>query len=111
MDGDERTGWTILYLHLETNDRAEQGQVLAAGSPVGHPSCEGGSSTGTHIHIARKYNGEWIPAAGPLAFVLEGWEPHNGTDEYAGYLERLDKIVVSSVVSEGESQISSTREQ
>jgi len=24
----------------------------------------GGTATGTHIHIARKYNGEWLPAEG-----------------------------------------------
>ena len=38
---------------------------------------EGGHVTGTHVHIARKYNGEWIPADG-LAFNLEGWVAHDG---------------------------------
>ncbi len=37
---------------------------------------QGGEVTGTHVHIARKYNGEWILADGPLAFNLEGWITH-----------------------------------
>ncbi len=43
------------------------------GDPIGHPSCEGGSATGTHVHIARKYNGEWIPASGDTPLYPEGW--------------------------------------
>ena len=80
-DGDERTGWNIFYLHLASDGRAQVGDQLKQGDPVGHPSCEGGTSTGTHVHIARKYNGEWLPAEGVdgiLAFNLEGWVPHNG---------------------------------
>jgi murein DD-endopeptidase MepM/ murein hydrolase activator NlpD len=77
-DGDERTGWNILYVHLATPGKARLGEFLRVGDPVGYPSCEGGRTTGTHVHVARKYNGEWIPADGPLAFVMEGWVPHNG---------------------------------
>ncbi len=88
-DGDERTGWNIFYFHVATEGRAPQGAVLAAGDPVGHPSCEGGRTTGTHIHIARKYNGEWIPAYGPLAFNLEGWQADVVDDvPYHGVLRR-----------------------
>jgi hypothetical protein len=39
---------------------------LAQDDRVGHPSCEGGSSSGIHIHIARKFNGEWVLADGGL---------------------------------------------
>jgi len=85
-DGDERTGWILFYLHLATEGRASVGQVLKAGDPVGHPSCEGGRSTGTHIHIARKYNGEWILAGGFLPFRFAGWQVENGSAEYQGYL-------------------------
>ena len=45
-------------------------------TPLGHPSCEGGQATGTHVHIARKYNGEWLAADGPLPMVLSGWIAH-----------------------------------
>jgi len=65
-DGDEHTGWDILYLHMANTDKVRQGTVLKTGDPIGHPSCEGGEATGTHVHIARKYNGEWIDADSAL---------------------------------------------
>jgi len=95
-NGDERTGWVILYLHVGTEGRAPLGATLKAGDPIGHPSCEGGDhSTGTHIHIARKYNGEWIPADGPLALNLEGWIAHNGSAAYQGTLTRDNRTVTA----------------
>jgi hypothetical protein len=87
-DGDERTGWVLYYLHTATTGRIKTGQEVQAGDPIGHPSCEGGSSTGTHVHIARKYNGEWILADGPLAFNLEGWVAQGGDKEREGTLTR-----------------------
>jgi LysM repeat protein len=95
-DGDPRTGWVVFYLHIAAQDRASVATVLKAGEPVGHPSCEGGTSTGTHIHIARKYNGEWIPADGTLPFNLEGWIAHNGEEEYSGTLTRFSETVVAN---------------
>jgi LasA protease len=95
-DGDPRTGWVILYLHVATREKVPLGAVLSAGDPIGHPSCEGGTSTGTHIHIARKYNGEWIPADGILPFNLEGWIAHNGTTIYRGTLTRFSNTIVAS---------------
>jgi LasA protease len=99
-DGDERTGWTVFYLHVGTEGRAPLGAVLKAGDPIGHPSCEGGVSTGTHIHIARKYNGEWIPAGGVLAFNLEGWIAHYGRQAYQGMLTRYGKTVIACECSD-----------
>lgn len=104
-DGDERTGWNIFYLHLATEGRVPIGTVLQAGDPVGYPSCEGGSSTGTHVHIARKYNGEWLPAEGTLAFNLEGWIAHNGSQPYLGTLTRNSQVVVACTCSNAESFI------
>lgn len=95
-DGDVRTGWVILYLHIATRDRASLGTFLSAGQPLGHPSCEGGTSTGTHIHIARKYNGEWIPADGILPFNLEGWIAHNGQTIYRGTLTRFSQTIMAN---------------
>ena len=97
LDGDldERTGWNIFYLHVATEGRSTVGSQLKAGDPIGHPSCEGGNATGTHIHIARKYNGEWIPADGALAFNLEGWVAHDGAKPYLGTLSRGSQIVTA----------------
>jgi LasA protease len=95
-DGDEHTGWVIFYLHIAAQDKVKLGTVLNTGDPVGHPSCEGGHATGTHVHIARKYNGEWIPAAGTLAFDLEGWIAFNGDAAYAGTLQRNGVVVTAS---------------
>ncbi len=95
-DGDERTGWVVFYLHVATEDKVSVGMVLKAGDPVGHPSCEGGNSTGTHIHISRKYNGEWIEAYGLIPFNLSGWLAREGTDAYSGTLVRGDQIVIAN---------------
>jgi murein DD-endopeptidase MepM/ murein hydrolase activator NlpD len=94
-DGDERTGWVIYYLHLATEQRAPLGSDLKAGDMIGYPSCEGGRSTGTHVHIARKYNGEWILADSPLPFVLSGWVPHNGLEVYKGTLTKGGLTVIA----------------
>ncbi len=87
-DGDERTGWVLYYLHTATDSRITVGTEVKAGDPIGYPSCEGGSSTGTHVHVARKYNGEWILAIGPLAFNLEGWVAGGGEVSREGTLNR-----------------------
>jgi LasA protease len=85
-DGYEQTGWTILYMHIAADERAEPGDYLFSGERVGHPSCEGGISNATHVHIARKYNGEWIPADGSLPFNLDGWVSSGDGIEYDGFL-------------------------
>jgi murein DD-endopeptidase MepM/ murein hydrolase activator NlpD len=104
-DGDERTGWVLYYLHLATNARIQVGREVKAGEPVGYPSCEGGHVTGTHVHIARKYNGEWILADGPLAFNLQGWIVHNGSQAYEGTLTRGGLTVIACSCSDTASQI------
>ncbi|MCW5875128.1 MAG: LysM peptidoglycan-binding domain-containing protein [Anaerolineales bacterium] len=104
-DGDERTGWVLFYLHLAEDGRARVGQRVQEGWPLGHPSCEGGSATGTHIHVARKYNGEWIEAAGTLPFVMEGWVPSEGNAAYSGTLTRLGHVVRACTCSDAASSI------
>lgn len=95
-DNNEHTGWNIFYLHLKTDSIPPVGTILNAGDPIGLPSCEGGESTGTHIHIVRKYNGEWILAYGPLAFNLEGWIAQRGDEAYKGKLVRFERTIEAS---------------
>jgi LasA protease len=104
-DGDERTGWVLFYFHIATEGRAPKGTVLQAGDPLGFPSCEGGTATGTHIHIARKYNGEWMLADGVLAFNLDGWVAHNGSIAYQGTLTRNTKTITACTCADLSSQI------
>jgi murein DD-endopeptidase MepM/ murein hydrolase activator NlpD len=87
-DGLEQTGWVVLYMHVEARDRVRPGVFLKAGEKIGHPSCEGGVSSGTHVHVARRYNGEWIPADQDIPFVMDGWLPSGLGAEYDGYLNR-----------------------
>lgn len=87
-DGYEQTGWNVFYMHIEARDRIPPGTYVYAGERIGHPSCEGGFSNGTHVHLARKYNGEWISADGNLPFNLDGWISSGNGNEYDGYLTR-----------------------
>lgn len=92
-DGHEQTGWVLLYLHVSTKGSAPVGTWVEAGDRLGHPSCEGGQATGTHVHMARKYNGEWIAADGPMPFVLSGWLAHAGDAAYKGWLTRGEQTI------------------
>ena len=85
-DGDERSGWGHLYFHLRSDEMASVGQKLKRAIPFGHPSCEGGRATGTNVHIARKYNGEWITADSIIPFVMSGWRTRSSGREYFGSL-------------------------
>jgi murein DD-endopeptidase MepM/ murein hydrolase activator NlpD len=104
-DGDERTGWVLFYLHLASENRPRVGMLFKAGDRLGHASCEGGESTGTHIHIARKYNGEWILTDSPVSFNMDGWVVHNGAVPYRGTLTRFSQTVTASTQSELKSLI------
>src|SRR5258706_12192881 len=106
-DGNEQTGWVIFYLHIGGNGRVPAGRQLKAGDHIGHPSCEGGETTGTHVHIARKYNGEWVLAYGRLPLNLEGWGAHNGSAPYPGTFTRYSETVIASSASEIQSVIKS----
>lgn len=92
-DGYEQTGWVIFYMHIESRDRIPVDTYAYAGDRIGHPSCEGGFSNGTHVHIARKYNGEWIPADGLLPFRFGGWVSSGNGIEYDGFLTKGGQVV------------------
>jgi len=103
----EHSGWVLLYLHIATNGRlVEAGDEVQTGDHLGHPSCEVGISTGTLVHIARKYNGEWMTADGPIPFVLSGWTVHRGARPYKGTLTKFEeKTVIASSFSAPGSQV------
>ena len=94
-DGRETTGWVLVYYHLADDGLILEGTLVAEGDPLGHPSCEGGRSTGKHVHFARKYNGEWIAADGPIPFVLSGWRAIADERNYYGSLVRGAEQVTS----------------
>ena len=106
-DGYEQTGWTVLYMHVETRDRVQPNTYVYAGEQIGHPSCEGGVSNGTHLHLARRYNGEWISADGNLPFNLDGWISAGDGVEYDGTLTRNGTVLEATEgVIDGLNQIS-----
>lgn len=109
-DGKEQTGWAILYMHIADRDKAALGAHLRQGQPLGHPSCEGGPATGTHLHIARKYNGEWVAAGGALPFVLDGWIAQAGQKPYEGILVKEGMQVIAHPYGSFETQISRPKE-
>jgi LasA protease len=86
--GDDRIGWSVLYLHIGTRDRIPAGTPVRSGDKIGHPSCEGGISYAAHIHLVRRYNGEWVNATGDVPFVMSGWQAMEGGKEYDGLLVR-----------------------
>lgn len=96
-DGFEGSGWVLVYLHLAQEGLIDEGEQVNLDDPLGHPSCEGGKATGKHVHMARKYNGEWMPADGPIPFVLSGWFPLADERNYHGTLVRGDQIVSSDI--------------
>ncbi len=91
-DGNEHTGWTVIYLHVSSQGVVETGTRVRTGDALGFPSCEGGVSNATHLHISRRYNGEWIPADCELCpeslktppFIMSEWRVFLTTGEYQG---------------------------
>ncbi|MHB0924560.1 MAG: hypothetical protein ACYC3H_11430 [Bellilinea sp.] len=109
-DGYEQTGWALLYLHVESSGRVPLGTWVEQGTLIGHPSCEGGVSTGTHVHIARKYNGEWVLAGSALPFTLDGWVAQAGSKPYEGLLTRNGEVIEAHTYGSFETQIMRPRE-
>ncbi len=94
-DGNEGTGWVLIYLHMAEKGRVSLNTWLNQDDLVGHPSCEGGKSSGTHLHFARKFNGEWVDVEEPLPLILSGWRVIAGERRYEGFLQKEDRIVTS----------------
>lgn len=101
-DGMEETGWDILYLHIADKDRIAEGAHVETGDRLGHASCQGGIATGTHVHMARKFNGEWMLAGGPVPFVLSGWTAAAGPTIGSGTLTKGNQVAVANPATTGE---------
>lgn len=95
-DGIEETGWDIMYMHIGDNDHVALGTRVNTNDKIGHPSCNGGEATGTHTHVARKFNGEWMLAGGPVPFTMSGYATSAGSEPYQGSMTNGQKIVIAA---------------
>ena len=95
-DGDEGTGWVLVYQHVAEQDRVAEGTWVNQDMPIGHPSCEGGQASGTHLHFTRKLNGEWLGVGEPYPLILSGWQVFAGELRYQGYLQKDEQIINAS---------------
>lgn len=107
-DGLEQTGWNLTFYHLAEEGRARENSRVSQGQKIGYASCEGGLCSGIHVHMARKYNGEWMLAGGPIPFVLSGWrlaayEPEDAAEGWRYF--RGGRAVVASIDCDFENMI------
>lgn len=110
-DGDELTGWVLLYIHLEPVANLTVGQRVAADTVLGYPSCAGGPATSAHLHLARKYNGEWMLAGrGPVPFNLGGWVAGELPEPYAGTLTNGAVTITACTCATRDTYITRPRE-
>lgn len=92
-DGFSGSGWALMYAHIADEDRVEVGTRLNTGDRIGHPSCVGGFAQTSHLHFARRYNGQWIPADdAKMPMVLSGWKFSGDAQEYDGAMQRGTEI-------------------
>lgn len=99
------TGWELFYMHIADSDSIPRGTRVNRDDRIGHPSCEGGLATGTHVHITRKFKGEWIGANGPFPLVLSNWLAIPGEKQFQSTMVRGGEVVTSSQVGGMESRI------
>jgi LasA protease len=93
-DGNIQTGWVLLYLHvaLDADAPLQVGQHVDTGDVIGYASCEGGLANSSHLHFARRYNGEWIEAGGPVPMEIGGWIVQPSLIPYEGVITNGSEI-------------------
>ncbi len=93
-DGNIQTGWVLLYLHvaLDFDTSVQVGQQVTQGDVIGYASCEGGLANSSHLHFARRYNGEWIEAGGPVPMNLSGWLVQPNLVPYEGTIVKGNEV-------------------
>lgn len=89
------TGWELFYMHIADSERVTEGTQVNLDDPIGHPSCEGGITTGTHVHFARKFKGEWIGAGDPIPLILSGWTALPGEKQFQSSLVKGDQVITA----------------
>ncbi len=99
------TGWQVFFIHIAGSERIPQGSIVAKDDRIGHPSCEGGQATGTHFHIARRYNGEWLATGDPFPFVIGGWTALPPSTQFQSSLVKSDQVVTSNINGNKSSRI------
>lgn len=94
-------GWETAYYHLE-NVVVSTGQAVSANQRIGRladtfaeATCNGGWSSGPHVHFALLRNGQYMPIQD---FLLSAWRVNPGRNSYDAncqfmYLERNTTIV------------------
>ena len=89
-DGHIQTGWVLFYLHvaLDVDEPVQVGQQVETDDVIGYASCEGGLAEASHVHLARRYNGEWIEAGGPAPMNLSGWVVQPNLTPYDGTIKK-----------------------
>ena len=104
-DAGKTTGWELLYMHVASKERIALGTIVRTDERIGHPSCEGGAASGTHVHFARMYHGEWIGAGDPFPYVLSGWLAVPGEKPFQSTLVKGDQVVESNINGSGKAVI------
>jgi len=92
-DGNEGTGWVIIYMHLGTGGadcRRQLGEHRRSiGIPLLRRWLQFRHPSAYHPEIQR----EWIGASGAVPFVMDGWLAVAGQGAYAGWLVRDGETV------------------
>jgi murein DD-endopeptidase MepM/ murein hydrolase activator NlpD len=93
-DGHVQTGWVLLYLHvaLDADSPVQVGQQVTQGDVIGYASCEGGLANSSHLHFARRFNGEWLEAGGPVPMNLSGWIVQPNLTSYEGAIVKGNQV-------------------
>ncbi|WP_444997489.1 pre-peptidase C-terminal domain-containing protein [Aliikangiella sp. IMCC44359] len=85
-------GWSTNYYHLDditvqTGDMVDMNQPLAHyANQKSQALCEGGSSSGPHVHFSLKKEGQYFHLDG---VALSGYVVHTGNDSYDGNCDRF----------------------
>lgn len=110
-DGDENSGWVVIYVHLLTNYDIKVGDWLEKDEIIGFPSCLGGPAESAHIHIVRKYNGEWMLAGGAVPFTLDGWAVGDLPGTYLGTMSKDEQTIYSCSCGTADTRVKRPREE
>jgi LasA protease len=67
----ETQGWSIVYFGLAVKPGLKVGDKVQIGETLGHVDAGAWDAS---FWLARKYNGEWVPAGSVVPFTLGGWK-------------------------------------